>query len=81
MLTSGAGDVELTLPAGVVGSFDLETGAGDLDVPAELGLKVEEKGGAGRRARGSNGTGFEIKMRAGAGDVEIQFSKGSGQPI
>ncbi len=81
VLTSGAGDVELTLPAGVVGSFDLETGAGDIEVPAELGLNVEDKGGAGRRARGSNGTGFEIKMRAGAGDVEIQIAKGSGQPI
>ena len=74
LLTSGAGDVELTLPKHVLGAFDLETGAGDIDLPEELGIEVQRIEGAGHRAKGSNGTGFDIKMRAGAGDIEIELA-------
>ncbi len=81
VLTSGAGDVELTLPRGLTGTFDLQTSAGELEIPDELGLKVEEFGGAGARVRGSNGTGFDIKMRSGAGDVEIQLTERDAKPI
>ncbi len=81
-LNSGAGSVYLYVPANVIGEFDLETGMGDINVPSELGLDVDDDD-FGAKASGTVGQGGgTFKMNSGIGSVTIKFGKSKkSQPL
>ena len=70
---TGSGDVLLMIPTGIVGTFELETSTGDIEVPPELGIVVEEKPDGGYRGTGTVGNGGKFRLNTGAGDLDIRF--------
>lgn len=74
-LNAGAGDVRLTVPSGVVGTFDLKADLGSVEVPDSLGLDVRGSE-MGARARGSIGAGeAKYSLQAGVGSVTLDFGE------
>lgn len=73
-LNSGAGDVLLVVPAGIVGTFDLETFGGSIVVPPALGLEVRQDLSGAKKARGTLGSGGgRYELNSGAGDLEVRL--------
>jgi DUF4097 and DUF4098 domain-containing protein YvlB len=70
---TGSGDVLLVVPAGIVGTFELETHSGDIDLPPSLGIVVQKKRGGGHRAEGTLGNGGTYRMNTGSGDLEVRI--------
>jgi RNA polymerase sigma-70 factor (ECF subfamily) len=82
-LNTGAGKVKLVVSSNVAGSFDVESGLGEVRVPASLGLKVEDKGGAGgMKATGRVGSGGgDYHVNSGVGQAEIGFPEEVSEPL
>ncbi len=81
-LNSGAGSVYLYVPANISGTFDLETGMGSIDVPAELGLDVDDDD-FGAKAEGTVGQGGgTFNLSSGVGNLKIKFGESKkSQPL
>jgi RNA polymerase sigma-70 factor (ECF subfamily) len=78
-LNTGSGDVHLVLPPGVVGSFDLETGSGEIALPRSLGIEVRRVNG-GLEAKGQVGSGGgSYALRSGSGTLEVEL--GNALPV
>lgn len=72
-LSAGVGDVRLTVPDGVSGTFDLRSDLGSVEVPDALGLEVTDSQ-MGSRVRGSVGAGeAKYSLQAGVGSVVLDF--------
>jgi DUF4097 and DUF4098 domain-containing protein YvlB len=74
-LSSGAGSLKLIVPDSVAGEFDLETGVGQITLPASLGLDVVKKNQVGQEARGTVGYGSKtsFSLGTGTGSIEVAF--------
>ena len=73
-LNSGSGDILLVVPGNIVGSFDLETHSGEVDVPRALGLVVKKDVSGQTVARGTAGSGGgKYKLSSGSGDLTVMF--------
>ncbi len=78
-LNSGSGDILLVVPGNIVGSFELKTHSGDIELPRALGLEVKKDVSGQTVARGTAGTGGgKYKLSSGSGDLKVEF--GSGLP-
>jgi RNA polymerase sigma-70 factor (ECF subfamily) len=71
-LNSGSGDIVLVVPANVVGSFELKTHGGDIEVPRSLGLEIRKDVSGQKVARGTLGSGGgKYKLSSGSGDLKV----------
>lgn len=73
-LNSGSGDIVLVVPGNVVGTFELQTHGGDIEVPRSFGLEVKKDISGQSVARGTLGSGGgRYKLSSGSGDLEVQI--------
>ena len=69
---TGSGDIRLTVPAGIIANFDLETDNGDISFDSGLKLQIEDEREGVLRARTTNGIdGGTFRLRTGSGDLEL----------
>jgi len=81
-LNSGAGSVTLTVPAGVVGKFDLESDLGGVHAPSQLGLRHEKRQMGGRMEGMVGSGGGSYRLRSSVGSVTVRFSgRGDARPF
>ncbi|MFT5049933.1 MAG: RNA polymerase sigma factor (sigma-70 family) [Chlamydiales bacterium] len=77
-MNSGAGNVDLTVPRNVSGSFSLRTDVGSVDVPAELGLLVRKRGQTGAEAQGNVGSeAGKFRLQTGVGSIRVSVQGSS----
>jgi DUF4097 and DUF4098 domain-containing protein YvlB len=73
-LNSGAGDVEVIVPPGIVGQFELETFSGELRIARGLALAIDRDITGKKRASGSIGSGGgSYRLSTGSGDVALSI--------
>jgi RNA polymerase sigma factor (sigma-70 family) len=78
-LNTGSGNVHLIVPANVVGTFELKTSSGGIEVPRALGLEVQKEHGS-HRAQGTVGSGAG-RYKASSGSGELRVELGNALPV
>jgi RNA polymerase sigma-70 factor (ECF subfamily) len=75
-LNSGSGDVVLVVPANVVGSFELETYGGSIEIAPALGLRVQRVVSGQSKAKGTLGSGGgRFELNSGSGDLRLLIGR------
>jgi len=73
-MNSGSGDVRLIVPPGIVGTFELETYNGSIELPPALGLFAQKDSGGRNRAQGTVGSGGgSYALNSGSGDLAVEL--------
>ena len=73
-MNSGAGDLLLVVPTNVIGSFELVTHGGSIQLPPSLGLEVKQDVSGQKKAKGTLGNGGgTYELSSGAGDLRVEL--------